>query len=170
MLIIRRLDDKDADIYQQIRLEALEKEPQSFGASYEETKRMSREAVAKRLVSSDASFMLGAFVDNILSGTCGMYQQPGSKIKHKGVIWGVYITPIQRGNGISRQLMLQTIETAKQSDEIEELLLTVVTVNTVAIRLYESLGFIEYGIQENALKVGDSYYAERMMRLVLNTG
>lgn len=167
---IRRLIESDAEIYQFLRLEALQNDPEAFGATYEETEKMPLQEVGKRLNQGDGSFVLGAFNDGKICATTGMFRQKNTKSMHKGVVWGVYVTPSMRGKGISRALMLETIKFAREIQGIEELLLTVVTENQSANKLYDTLGFKQYGVEVNALKIGDSYCSERLMRLVLNSG
>jgi ribosomal protein S18 acetylase RimI-like enzyme len=48
---------------------------------------------------------------------------------------------------------------------LERLLLHVVTTNTTAIGLYRSLGFITYGIERHALKLGHRHIDEELMTL-----
>lgn len=167
---IRKLTEADAGIYQDLRLESLLQEPEAFGASYDECKRMSQQEIERRINPGDGSFILGAFTNNQLCGTSGFFRQKNSKTMHKGVVWGVYVSPDLRGKGISRSLLVETIQKARLLSEIEELLLTVVTTNKTANKLYETLGFNEYGVEENALKIGDKYFSERLMRLVLKSG
>jgi len=40
---------------------------------------------------------------------------------------------------------------------------TVVTQNPIAIRLYEQHGFVSYGIEPRALKIGDDFVDEILM-------
>lgn len=169
-MTIRILSQSDAEIYQALRLEALQNDSEAFGATYEETVKMSLQEVGKRLNQGDGSFVLGAFVDEKICATTGMFRQKNTKSMHKGVVWGVYVTPSMRGKGISRALMIETLKLARDIQGIEELLLTVVTENQAANKLYDTLGFKQYGVEENALKIGNSYYSERLMRLVLNSG
>ena len=47
--------------------------------------------------------------------------------------------------------------------KLEQLTLVVMSTNVVAINLYKKFGFIEYGIEPNALKIEGRYFAEMMM-------
>ena len=58
---IRVLSEDDLEDYTELRLRALKEEPEAFGASYEESSKLSREEVADRLACSDDGFILGAF-------------------------------------------------------------------------------------------------------------
>ena len=49
--------------------------------------------------------MVGAFYDSRLIGMAGFYREKGLKSRHKGRVWGVYVTPEARGGGIGRKMM-----------------------------------------------------------------
>lgn len=51
--------------------------------------------------------------------------------------------------------------------ELEHLMLTVVTTNVAARGLYSSLGFESFGIECEALKLGDQLFDEELMSLKL---
>ena len=65
-------------------------------------------------------------------------------------------------------LTTEAIERAKQMPGLEEVILTVSTTQEAAMKLYQSLGFNEYGHEVNALKQGDIYIDEKMMMLRLH--
>lgn len=176
---IRLLTPQDADQYQVLRLEALKNEPQSFGATYEEAVNRPLSEVANRLQANKDSFILGAFQANPtdsssssnqtpeLIGVVGLYRRDGAKLKHKGVVWGMYVAPAGRNQGLGRRLMQSLIDQAIELSTFEQLLLTVVTTNQSARQLYLSLGFKSYGIETTALKIENAYLDEDLMMLQL---
>jgi len=166
---IRRLTEDDAHDFYRLRLEALQREPQAFAASPEEHRAMSVETIAKRLAagSEDRNLVLGAIADDRLVGMAGFFQDEGAKSRHKGRIWGVYVTEEWRGKGIARVLLSEIIERARAKPELEQLLLAVAAGQDAAKHLYESLGFEVYGCEPRAIKVGDNYVAEDLMALRL---
>jgi ribosomal protein S18 acetylase RimI-like enzyme len=166
---IRRLTGEDASEFSRLRLEALEREPQAFGAAPEEHRAMTLDTIEKRLGSGsdDRNFVLGAIADDRLLGMAGFYQEEGAKSRHKGHIWGVYVTQEWRGKGIARLLLSDLIQRARGKPGVEQLHLAVAAGQNSAQRLYESLGFEIYGREPRAIKVYERYVDEDLMLLRL---
>ncbi|NTU65172.1 MAG: hypothetical protein HGB05_17665, partial [Chloroflexi bacterium] len=59
------------------------------------------------------------------------------------------------------------IDRVKRLPDLKQLLLGVVVTQTPAKRLYESLGFTEYGRESDAVKISDEYFDEEFMLLKL---
>lgn len=155
--------------FSRLRLEALEREPRAFGESPEQHRAMPPEAIAQRLGSGsdDGNFVLGAFAEERLVGMVGFYQGQGLKARHKGHIWGVYVSQDWRGKGLARQLLDSIISLARSKPEIEQLMLAVAVGQDAAKKLYQSLGFEVYGREPHAIKLGKTYVDEDLMVLRL---
>lgn len=159
---IKELHPKDAGIYINLRLEALQTSPEAFGSSYEEEKDFPIERTENRLGDPNA-YVFGAFIDGRLIGMVTLMSEVKLKMKHRANIYAVYVTPCHRGKGIAKQLIEKAIHKAKELKEVEQLYLTVVSTNIPAKRLYQSLGFSTYGIDKKAIKIADSYYDDDLM-------
>jgi ribosomal protein S18 acetylase RimI-like enzyme len=158
---IRRLmqaDVADAVLYRDIRLEGLRVHPEAFGSTFETEAAHPLSWFSDRLGSST---MLGGFRDAELVAVAGFAIQQGQKQAHKGMIWGMYVQSDARRTGIGRRLIEAILELAR--DRVELIQLTVVRDNDQARRLYASVGFLEYGIERNALKQDGRYYDEILM-------
>jgi ribosomal protein S18 acetylase RimI-like enzyme len=159
---MRRLLAADAEIYRDLRLTALRDSPDAFSSTYEAEKDRPLDAFASRL---HESHVVGAFAGPRLVGMAGFYIQPGPKHAHKGMLWGMYVRPRYRGAGLGRRLVDAIIEHARE--RVELLQLFVVSDNLAARRLYQSLGFVEYGIERHATKYRGEYHDDVLMALPL---
>jgi len=148
-----------------MRLRALREHPDAFGMSYEESKDLPLEDSAARLQHKE-SFILGAF-DGELIGMVGCFRYEALKARHRAIIWGVYVVPEAGGRGVARLLMEAAIERARKLPGVETLLLTAVTTNEQARRLYQLLGFVGWGIEPRVLHVGGVYLDKEHMALEL---
>ena len=166
---LRILTEIDAQAFWNLRLEGLRQEPRSFGQSAEEHAAMPLEEFAARIGSSSAStdFVLGAFAESQLVGVAGFYRFTNRKEAHRGHVWGVYVNAAHRGQGLGRKLMNELLRIARSQPTLELINLAVVSHNTPAKRLYESLGFQLYGRDVHSLKIDDEYVDEELMALHL---
>ena len=163
---IRILNESDARIYQELRLEALKTNPEAFGSTYEREVEFTLEMVKERIRPLKDKFVAGAFDDhNSLVGIVVFKRETNFKIQHKGNIFGMYITPANRGQGIGKLLINDVISRAKNLGGLEQINLTVVSDNHSAKKLYKSMGFEIYGTERNALKYNGHYSDEDLMVL-----
>lgn len=165
---IRILNEKDFQQFYAVRLNALKNCPEAFGSSYEEEKNRSFDFHKTRFLDSvsqaDDHFMIGAF-DNgeVLVGIVGFRREARNKTRHKAGIWGMYVEPAWRRMGVGRSLLSALLEKAGAMEGVEQVNLAVVSSNASAKKLYQSLGFLTYGVEKNALKVDEKYYDEDLM-------
>jgi RimJ/RimL family protein N-acetyltransferase len=163
---IRKLNSSDVEDYVRLRLEALRQNPEAFATTYEETVSIGHEALmlktAKRLDSQE-TFTIGAFVDEQLVGVVTFMREQKTKLRHKGNVVAMYVTPSERGKGIGKCLLEELIERAKKLNGLEQLHLTVVANNEAAVQLYRSLDFEVYGTERNAMKFEGQYWDEWLM-------
>ncbi|WP_026690250.1 GNAT family N-acetyltransferase [Alteribacter aurantiacus] len=165
-MMIRQLDEFDASIYRRLRLEALEKVPEAFSASYEEEKEYSFDITKERL-SKENIFTFGAFVNEKLVGTVTLIQETKRKLQHRGTIVAMYVALEHRGLGIGEKLVKQAIKKGTELQEMKQIYLAVASTNRPAKELYTKLGFKTYGVDKRAMLVDGDYYDEDLMVLVL---
>ena len=165
---IRPLGEEDAATYWNLRLEALQKDPFAFGKAAEEHQATKVEVTASRFRNmSDENFTLGAFDGDQLIGMATFIREAGLKERHKGRIYGVYVTASQRGRGVGNVLMAALLKKAQANPELEQILLAVAAGQKAAIQLYRKFGFEVFGTEPRALKVGSEYVDEQHMLLML---
>jgi ribosomal protein S18 acetylase RimI-like enzyme len=157
---IRRLRSDDAASFRAIRLEALKANPELLRSTFELEDGLDVAWFAGRL---EDAHIVGAFRDGELVGTAGFAIQQGQPNAHKGRLFGMYVRSSSRSLGIGRLLLNAVLNVARENVELIQL--SVVRENRPARRLYESAGFLEYGVEEKASKYGDKYYDEALMAL-----
>ena len=165
-LEIRALGEYDTEDFQHLRLRALKEFPDAFG--------LSSETVATRLrraVESQDDFTLGAYRDGELVGMVGFYRDSGGgKMRHKGHVWGMYVTSKRQGQGVGRSLMRELLARAALLPGLEQVHLAVVTRMGPARGLYESLGFETYGVEPNSLIIDGERLDEAHMVYLVDRG
>ncbi|MCK1542519.1 GNAT family N-acetyltransferase [Bradyrhizobium sp. 179] len=157
---IRRLNSNDAASFKAIRLEALSANPELLRSTFELENGLSVVWFAGRLQNAH---VVGAFQNGELVGTAGFSIQEGQPNAHKGRLFGMYVRPSSRNVGIGRLLLNSVLDIARE--HVELIQLSVVRENRPARLLYESAGFLEYGVENKASKYGKKYYDEALMAL-----
>lgn len=170
MIDILLLQPDDAQVYWDLRLFALQESPASFGSTWEESVNRPNplEQVIERLQPSDHMFTMGAFDEGQLIGVVTIVRENQIKFAHRANLFAMYVSPQARGKGIAKQLIQKAIEQASRMNGLEQINLTVASTNQAARRLYESVGFVEFGYEEKAMKHGDEYWDEVWMKLQLS--
>ena len=155
---IKLLTCTDALAYRDIRLEGLRQNPEAFASTLEDERDRPLDWF-KELITQSQIF--GAVLARGLVGVVGLRPHADAKLRHKAMIWGMYVRREARQYGIGERLIDAAV--AYASGHVEQLQLAVVTENEAARRLYAKAGFIEYGHQINALKHAGRYYDDILM-------
>lgn len=147
--------------YKNLRLEALQKEPQAFSSSYEEEVQSSDQDWKDKLIkfSGEGNFLvLFAEIDGKLVGTMNTHIDGFLKMRHVAYLYGVYVNSNYRGKGVGKKLLEGILEWIGSHPEIIKISLDVTTTQQAAIALYKKFGFEIIGEFKKELFVKGKFY------------
>jgi ribosomal protein S18 acetylase RimI-like enzyme len=150
---IRRLSASDAPAFRALRLAALLDTPEAFVTSHEEEKDQPLTYFATRLAEHPGHAVFGAFDGDTLLGIAGLSRETLLQLAHKGHIWGMYVAQAARGRGVARDLLLAALAHARATAGVAKVTLSVDSANVAAIALYESLGFVVFAREADAVRL-----------------
>jgi GNAT superfamily N-acetyltransferase len=150
---VRVLVGADAREFQRLRLEGLRECPTAFAAHYEEERTTDVEAVATRLEASSERVVCGAFFDESLVGIVGMDRESRRNLRHKALLWGMYVTSEFRGKGIGQELLAFVLRHAETMTGLRQINLWVNTEASSALSMYRAAGFVPIGTERAFLLV-----------------
>ena len=155
---IRRLTVDDLDIFRDIRAEALQQHPQSFGSPEEDEGGDAMVAAYRHWLSGT---IFGAFGCGSLIGVAGFYVSTDKRYQHRGHIYTVYVRDNSRGRGVGDRLIKELLAHAEAC--VEQVHLAVLLTATAAVRTYKRNGFEIYGTDPRAVRIGDATYDKYLM-------
>lgn len=154
---IERLDASHALAYRELMLEAYDCHPQAFTSSVRERATMPLSWWEARLTSKlDA--VLGAFEGGTLAGIVGLAFEPREKARHKATLFGMYVSADFRRHGLGHELVQAALTEAHNHPALKLIQLTVTAGNDAAFNLYQRCGFIQFGLEPLAVRVGEDYF------------
>lgn len=166
---VKVLGQEDVAQFREVRLRGLRECPLAFGQSSEEFEVLADEPIiATYLQNSDDRFTLGVFSNNSLLGIGGLLRTPEKKVRHRAAVWGVYVLPDARGAGVARLLMSEVIKRARSLPDLLQVDLKVTSTQKAAEALYRRMGFVPWGTEPRARRVGEDFIDEVHMVLGLD--
>jgi ribosomal protein S18 acetylase RimI-like enzyme len=171
-IAIRPLGPQDAERYRALRLASLRDFQCAHGPDYEEALAQPLSWSAKRLAKPDY-FWFGAFDgaqdDAPLVGAICLRTQEGRRLRHSASLNSLMVRQDYQGRGIARLLTLHLIGFARSLGHIRQLTLEVNEQNGPAQRLYDSVGFRQFGVEPDAILHEGRYYAKQHRQLILDS-
>src|ERR1700755_1436811 len=105
---VRRLEAHDVASYREVRLEGLKSHPEAFASAWEDEAGQPASWWGGRL---ETNFGLGGWIrDSPLLGGAGLGVNTAAKLRHRGVLVGMYVRPHGRGTGLAALLVQRVIE------------------------------------------------------------
>ncbi|TZF93762.1 GNAT family N-acetyltransferase [Chryseobacterium panacisoli] len=136
----RKLQREESRIYRTIRLESLEKFPESFGATYQEAVNIEKFRIESDIEEQTPErFVFGAFAQHELVGICTFVKNENNT----GSIYQMYVKREFQGKNIGQGLIEAVIAEASQKFNRIEIILEVTPGNDKAYNLYRKIGFQE---------------------------
>ena len=111
----------------------------------------------KRL-ESPLDRVIGGFEGEELAGIVGLAFEPREKARHKVTLFGMYVAEAFQLRGLGRQLVEAALVEARKHPGVKLVQLTVTAGNEAAFALYQRCGFIQYGLEPLAVRVGVEYF------------
>lgn len=168
--VIRLVEPGDLTAFKALRLEALQRHPEAFGTSYAEQVTRPDEFWLERIQQGLGGLSGAIYVadsESELSGMVGIRRNDSTKRQHSAMIWGVYLRPRLRGQGVGDALLAACLAWA-ESQALRIVRLSVVSSNGSALRLYLRHGFTIYGVDPEVLYVDGIYHDELLLARRLN--
>ena len=165
--MIRRLGGDDVEAYLELRRRALEEAPLAFAASPDDDLVADAAAVREQLWRAPDSVLLGAF-EGRLVGIVGLFRDRHLKMAHKTYLWGLYVEPAARGQGLGSALVEAAVAHARSLPGVSWVQLSVSSAAADACSLYQRHGFRVWGSEPDALRSGGRSVVEHHMALELD--
>ncbi|MBI4452746.1 GNAT family N-acetyltransferase [Candidatus Woesearchaeota archaeon] len=158
MIQVKKLHSNRWKEYKALRLEALKKEPTSFGSSYAEETKLSEVEWKRRLKNT-----IFALADDKRVGMIAFIFNNKIKARHIVNIFGVYVKKEYRSQGIGKKLIDNALLLISKNKKIMKIDLCVNQKQKAAISLYKKYGFKIVGRLKKDLFVNGKFYDELLM-------
>ncbi|MEZ4701585.1 MAG: GNAT family N-acetyltransferase [Rhodothermales bacterium] len=164
-LHIERLTTAHAGAYRALMLEAYAAHPDAFTSTPEERAGLALSWWETRLAAGDgaADRVFGAMDAGRIAGVAGLSFHRREKLRHKATLFGMYVRPAYRQQGLGRRLVEAVLDEARRHANLHHVLLTVSDTNAAAQQLYAACGFEPYGTEPRAIRVGDAFVGKVLM-------
>ncbi|MFN8587631.1 MAG: GNAT family N-acetyltransferase [Candidatus Eisenbacteria bacterium] len=146
---LRRLTPDDAVAYRALMLEAYSETPIVFGtAPHEAVAQPDSWWRARCSAEPDsAQLVIGAFDGATLAGALGVQFAQRERERHKATLFGMFVKPAARGNGLGRALVEAALDAARAREGVRVAQLAAIEGNDGALQLYERCGFARWGVE-----------------------
>lgn len=166
---ISTLTVADVVAYRALMLEGYAQAPDAFTTTAAEREAEPESWWVKRIGSAAGlATSFGAWKGSSLVGTVTLEYSAKPKTRHSALVLGMYVQPQERGKAVGLTLLNAAIAAASARPEILCLTLTLTEGNAPALRLYRSVGFVDWGTQPQAIRTDSGLKGKVHMSLALS--
>jgi RimJ/RimL family protein N-acetyltransferase len=141
-ITIRQANISDWNDLKHIRLKALKCDPQSFGSNvHDESLKTDKEWQKQLTTENGAIFLL--FQDSQIIGMTGISLQKDDLSEENTALWGSWLEPDLRGQGISKMMYKARVEWAKEHPTATKIIVLHRETNTASKNAILSQGFTQ---------------------------
>jgi RimJ/RimL family protein N-acetyltransferase len=157
-----RLGPEHVVEYRALMLEAYDLHPDAFTSSLADRAPLPLMWWERRLAGGEdaSNVVFGAFVDDVLAGVAGLAFDTREKVRHKATLFGMYVPERHGRQGLGRSLVHAALDMARTHPGTLLVQLTVTEGNVPAQRLYESCGFVAFGVEPMAIRAGRGFVSK----------
>ena len=157
-LVIRKLEASDAEAFAGLRRAVTEHNAIPMGLTLAEELGRPLQGFRDQLSYPAPNAAFGAFRKKKLIGSAAVaWPNKFQSSRHKTHLWGVFVSPAERRKGVGRSIVSAAIGHAF-ANGASRVNLQVFVPNPEAIALYQSLGFVEYGREPEAVCLDGVYF------------
>ena len=160
---VHQISRDDAEQFLAFRTQGLSGDPDAFRVTPEDDAKVGVDAWGSRLARDYVVAVTGPNGEWL--GIGELSQIDGEKLRHKGLVWGMYVSPTARGPGAADKIMDAVIGHA--IGKLRQLQLTVMADNQRARAFYERHGFTTYAVELGSVRRHDEFADEALMQRLL---
>ena len=156
---IGRLAPEHAADYRALMLHAYDAHPDAFTTSTADREGLPPSWWQARLAHGEDTpeLFFGALQGRRLLGSAGLSFERRQKARHKATLFGMVVVEDAQGQGIGQALVQAVLAEASVRPELLLVQLTVTAGNRPAEALYRRCGFLPFGTEPMAVRVGDGF-------------
>ncbi len=146
---VRRVREEEWELVRDVRLSALRDSPLAFGSTLQREQGFPpeewRARVQRGASAPDSATFLAFDPQGACLGMAGIGQPPGD---HRFQVWGMWVRPSARGQGVGREMLLALLHWLRSRHGPVDVHLDVNPQQGAAVHLYRSVGFEFDGTEE----------------------
>jgi ribosomal protein S18 acetylase RimI-like enzyme len=151
--------------YREIRLKALQTDPTAFGESYEREKEVSEQEIRQRLSNPNYRAYISRIGNKVVALVISTMERP-QHVEHMAKIHSVFTDPEFRNKGVGSKLLERVLDDLHKNLITARVALSVNSEQEAARKMYEKLGFVQFGVGHKEMKIGEKYYDQIQMELI----